>query len=625
MAEILILLQIVLMGLMIYLIISNNKSMRARKVVIDKESTKELEKLYKMRGITLTVPLTEKSRPSSFQEVVGQDKGIKALKAALCGPNPQHVIIYGPPGVGKTAAARLVLEEAKKNSSSPFKKESKFVEIDATTIRFDERGIADPLIGSVHDPIYQGAGSLGVAGIPQPKPGAVTKAHGGVLFIDEIGELHPIELNKLLKVLEDRKVFLDSSYYSSEDPNMPKYIKEVFENGLPADFRLIGATTKSPEDILPAIRSRCVEIFFRALDSDEIIKIGVDASRKAGLKLDKKCEELIGEFCSNGREVINLIQLCSGVALNENRDYITNNDVEWVIENCQYTKRIEEKVFEAPSIGKVNGLAVYGANIGAVMTIEASAKRVKDGVGKLKVSGVVEEESISSNNKKVTRKSMIISSVENVLTILSNIFDIDCKKYDIHVNIPGGSLVDGPSAGIAIATAIYSAIKDMKVNNKVAMTGEVGLLGGVKPIGGVRAKIIGAKKAGASKVIIPKENWSEGLLEVGGIEICPVENIKEVFNMAFINFPISLEEEDLNILCVLYTEDIGGTLQLIFDKKGTLNFRTECEDGDFFYDEIGSVLKIKQMQREKTELFESLEMYYRVFFLGEEFTEDKED
>ena len=548
MAEILILLQIVLMGLMIYLIISNNKSMRARKVVIDKESTKELEKLYKMRGVTLTVPLTEKSRPSSFKEVVGQDKGIKALKAALCGPNPQHVIIYGPPGVGKTAAARLVLEEAKKNSSSPFKKESKFVEIDATTIRFDERGIADPLIGSVHDPIYQGAGSLGVAGIPQPKPGAVTKAHGGVLFIDEIGELHPIELNKLLKVLEDRKVFLDSSYYSSEDPNMPKYIKEVFENGLPADFRLIGATTKSPEDILPAIRSRCVEIFFRALDSDEIIKIGVDASRKAGLKLDEKCEELIGEFCSNGREVINLIQLCSGVALNENRDYITSNDVEWVIENCQYTKRIEEKVFEAPSIGKVNGLAVYGANIGAVMTIETSAKRVKDGVGKLKVSGVVEEESISSNNKKVTRKSMIISSVENVLTILSNIFDIDCKKYDIHVNIPGGSLVDGPSAGIAIATAIYSAIKGMKVNNKVAMTGEVGLLGGVKPIGGVRAKIIGAKKAGASKVIIPKENWSEGLLEVGGIEICPVENIREVFNMAFINFPMSLEEEELNIL-----------------------------------------------------------------------------
>ena len=66
-------------------------------------------------------------------------------------------------------------------------------------LRFDERGIADPLIGSVHDPIYQGAGALGVAGIPQPKPGAVTKAHGGILFIDEIGEFHPIEMNKLVK------------------------------------------------------------------------------------------------------------------------------------------------------------------------------------------------------------------------------------------------------------------------------------------------------------------------------------------------------------------------------------------------------------------------------------------
>ena len=63
------------------------------------------------------------------------------------------MIIYGPPGVGKTAAARVILEEAK-NKISPFRRDAKFVEIDATTVRFDERGIADPLIGSVHDPIY---------------------------------------------------------------------------------------------------------------------------------------------------------------------------------------------------------------------------------------------------------------------------------------------------------------------------------------------------------------------------------------------------------------------------------------------------------------------------------------
>ena len=98
-----------------------------------------------------------------------------------------------------------------------------------TCIRFDERSIADPLIGSVHDPIYQGAGAYGQAGLPQPKPGAVTKANGGVLFLDEIGELHPVQLNKLLKVMEDRKVFFESAYYSKADKNIPEYIQDVYK------------------------------------------------------------------------------------------------------------------------------------------------------------------------------------------------------------------------------------------------------------------------------------------------------------------------------------------------------------------------------------------------------------
>jgi len=191
------------------------KTQQGNKSVVERESRKELEKLQSLRQISLSEPLAEKTRPSSFNEIIGQSEGLKSLKAALCGPNPQHVIVYGPPGVGKTAAARLVLEEAKKNPASPFKNPARFIEVDATTARFDERGIADPLIGSVHDPIYQGAGPMGMAGIPQPKPGAVTKAHGGMLFIDEIGELHPIQMNKMLKVMEDRKVLLESAYYSS--------------------------------------------------------------------------------------------------------------------------------------------------------------------------------------------------------------------------------------------------------------------------------------------------------------------------------------------------------------------------------------------------------------------------
>lgn len=524
------------------------KGQQSSKVVINKENKKEMEKLRKMKSISLTVPLTEKSRPTKFEDVIGQEKGIKALQAAICGPNPQHVIIYGPPGIGKTAAARLVLEDAKKRARSPFNEGSKFVEIDATTVRFDERGIADPLIGSVHDPIYQGAGPLGVAGVPQPKPGAVTKAHGGILFIDEIGELHPIEMNKLLKVLEDRKVFLDSAYYNGEDPNMPLYIKEVFDEGLPADFRLIGATTRNPEEIIPAIRSRCVEIFFRALLPEELQIIAENSINKMGLKICDKALKLVGKYSSNGRDTVNLVQLASGIAINDERNEVSVEDIEWVIENGQYSPRSETRISDKPQIGYVNGLAVYGANMGAVMEIEASAKKIKLRKGILKITGIIEEEEISSTNKKLKRKSTARSSVENVVTVLEKYFNIDCDDYDIHVNFPGGAPVDGPSAGISITTAIYSAIKGIPVDNVVAMTGEISIHGNVKPIGGVNAKIAAAKKAGATKVIIPSDNWQDSFEGIENIKIVPVSNITEVIKEALIhenhkNISISFEPD----------------------------------------------------------------------------------
>ncbi|WP_315067590.1 ATP-dependent protease LonB [uncultured Clostridium sp.] len=547
MTNILMVLQIIVLILMVYVMCNAmNKPQKNREVIIDRENTKELNNLNKLRQITLSKPLTEKSRPSTFDEIIGQEKGIKALKAALCGPNPQHVIIYGPPGVGKTAAARLVLEEARKSKLSPFAEKSKFVEIDATTLRFDERGIADPLIGSVHDPIYQGAGSFGIAGIPQPKAGAVTKAHGGVLFLDEIGELHPIELNKLLKVLEDRKVFLDSSYYSSEDSNMPKYIKEVFDNGLPADFRLIGATTRAPHEIVPAIRSRCVEIFFRALLPEEIEKIAINCVNKVGLKITQDSVEEVSKYCTNGREVINLIQLASGIAINEDREEIILEDIKWVLENGQYNKIVCNKIPSKSKIGVVNGLAVYGANIGMLMPLEVSCKQVNGRRGELKVSGIVEEEEITNNNKKIKMKSTAYASVQNVLTALDNLFDLYTDKFDIHVNIPGGMPVDGPSAGISIATAIYSAITKQKVNRFVAMTGEISILGSVKAIGGVKAKISAAFKGGAKKVIIPQENYEESLSEIGEIEIIPVTNFREVLKFAIEDESVKNEREILS-------------------------------------------------------------------------------
>lgn len=92
---------------------------------------------------------------------------------------------------------------------------------------------------------------------------------------------------------------------------------------------------------------------------------------------------------------------------------------------------------------------------------------------------------------------------------------------------------------------------------------------------------------------------------------------KYYLNENFLALPEQIKNE-LQILCVLFTEEVGGTVRLVFDEAGNLSIQTEAAEEDILYDEIGSVLKVKQIQREKRELFEALEMYFRVFFLGEE-------
>jgi Lon-like ATP-dependent protease len=508
------------------------RTVRTSRSAVDRESKKGLDHLMQLRSVRLTEPLAERTRPTSIDDIVGQKEGLRALRAALCGSNPQHVIIYGPPGVGKTAAARVVLEEAKKNPASPFRPDAKFVEMDATTARFDERGIADPLIGSVHDPIYQGAGAMGVAGIPQPKPGAVTKAHGGILFIDEIGELHPVQMNKLLKVLEDRKVFLESSYYSSEDKNIPKYIHEVFQNGLPADFRLVGATTRTPQEIPPAIRSRCMEIFFRPLLPAEIGEIAAKAMAKIGMEPDGQAVEIVTRYATNGREAVNMIQLAAGLAMSEGRQQLTAADVEWVVHSSQMSPRPDRKVHAEPRVGLVNGLAVFGPNMGALMEIEVTALPARSpGNGTFSITGVVDEEELGSGSKTLRRKSMARSSVENVLTALRRL-GFDTTNADLHINFPGGVPMDGPSAGITIAVAIVSALLDVPVDNRLAMTGEVSIHGKVKPVGGIVAKVEAAKHAGAERVLIPKENWQHLFEELNGIRVVAVETLEEVLEEA---------------------------------------------------------------------------------------------
>lgn len=522
----------VVIGLYFWNLLKNQQS---KKTVMFKESEKETSKLKQMRSIKLSEPLSSLTRPISLNDVVGQSEGIDMLRSALCGVNPQHVIIYGPPGVGKTAAARLVLEEAKNSPWSPFNADSKFVEVDATIMRFDERNIADPLIGSVHDPIYQGAGAMGTAGVPQPKPGACTKAHGGILFLDEIGELHPMQMNKLLKVLEDRKVILESAYYNENDRNIPAHIHDIFLNGLPADFRLVGATTRNPEELPPALRSRCLEVFFKPLEKEDIRLIVINALERLRFKIDEEALAEITRFASNGREAVNMVQLSAGIAQMELQSAITQEVVEKVLNNGRFSPRPDMKPKDQPTIGVVNGLAVYGATAGTVIEVEATSIPVKSGKGVWTVTGVIEEEQVGGAGRSYTRKGMAKGAVENVLTVLRSRYEIDTRDYDIHLNFPGGVPVDGPSAGISMATAVYSSVTQHPVDNLLAMTGELSVQGKVRPVGGILSKIEAARRAGVKRVIIPADNWMATLDGISDIEIIAVRDLDEVLNRAFVD------------------------------------------------------------------------------------------
>ena len=484
--------------------------------------SRELEKLRRMQDIHLAEPLNERMRPSAFEDVIGQADGIRSLRALLCGENPQHVLIYGPPGVGKTCAARLVLEAAKQSPGTPFAPDAPFIEVDATCARFDERSIADPIIGSVHDPIYQGAGPLGVQGVPQPKPGAVTKAHGGVLFLDEIGEMHPVQMNKLLKVLEDRKVMLDSAYYDPDSTAVPRHIHEIFRNGLPADFRLIGATTRSPEEISPALRSRCMEVFFRSLTPKELSSIAAGTASRIGYDIGPEEADAIGRYADCGREAVNIVQMCAGLAQLEERRSITAEDVSWVVRSGHYANHDVQRADRTSRVGAVHGLAVSGLHQGAILDVEAV---VTPGTGMVHVTGIVEEEELGPEGRRMRRKSNARTSAENVRTLLAAL-GYNMTGQDVHINFPGGAPVDGPSAGAAMTLVAVSALTGRPVDGEAAITGEITVHGEIRAVGGVPAKVEAARLAGLTRVLIPRENGAE-ISGGDGMEVVCVRHIRE--------------------------------------------------------------------------------------------------
>jgi len=486
---------------------------------------KKLEDLLELDKRKLSASALQLLRPGSLAEVVGQKSAIASLLAKISSPFPQHVILYGPPGVGKTTVARLALEVAKMRNYTPFAANAPFVEASGATLRWDPRETTNPLLGSVHDPIYQGSRrEFAEGGIPEPKLGLVTKAHGGVLFIDELGEMDAVLQTKLLKVLEDKRFIFESSYFDPSDPSVPAYVKKLFEDGAPADFVLIGATTRDPSEIDAAIRSRCAEVYFEPLSEAQIREIVAGAAKRLGVKLGRRVADLIASYTIEGRKAVQIVADAHGHALFRERQdtaapakaaqlTIGEDDVTTVVQTGRMVPHTPVRAKRSREIGKTLGLAV-AHHVGSLIEIEA-------------VAFVARERGKGTARFNDTAGSMAKDSVFNATSVVRTVAGLDPLDFDLHVNVVGGGNIDGPSAGLGIFFALYSAMTQTPLPQDVALTGELSIAGNVRPVGGIVEKMYAARQAGMRLVLVPRDNERDVDRALGGIEVVAVGNVAE--------------------------------------------------------------------------------------------------
>ncbi len=355
----------------------------------------------------------------------------------------------------------------------------------------------------------------------------MTKAHGGVLFIDELGEMDPLLQTKLLKVLEDKRFTFESSYYDPGDPNVPAYVKKLFTDGAPADFILIGATTRDPAEIDAAIRSRCAEVYFEPLTETQIREIVAQAAKRLEVKLARRIPELVASYTVEGRKAVQILADAQGHALYRELGEapgaaprgaaltIVEQDVRTVVQSGRLSQHSPVRGKRGGAIGAAFGLAV-AHHIGSVIEIEAAAFLAPE-----RRKGTV--------RFNETAGSMAKDSVFNATSVVRAKTGVDPLDYAVHVNVVGGGNIDGPSAGLAVFLALYSAISQTALLQDVAVTGEVSIAGKVRAVGGIPEKLYAARQAGMRLVLVPRENERDVGPGIGGLEVVPVRDVVEAF------------------------------------------------------------------------------------------------
>ncbi|MEM2022329.1 MAG: ATP-dependent protease LonB [Archaeoglobaceae archaeon] len=406
---------------------------------------------------------------------------------------------------------------------------------------------AGALFGDVrHDPFQ--SGGLETPAHERVEAGAIHRAHKGVLYIDEINTLTIESQQKILTAMQEKKFPITGQSERSSGAM-------VRTEPVPCDFILVAAgNLDALMGMHPALRSRIegygYEVYMNDTMPDtpenrkklvrfvaqEVLKDGKiphfdkyavaeiikEARRRAGRR---------GHLTLRLRELGGLVRTAGDIARSEGSNVVK---LEHVLKTKKIAKTIEEQladksierrkdyrlfITEGYEIGRVNGLAVIGESAGVVLPIIAEVTpSMSKNEGRVIATGRLQE---------IAREA-----VANVSAIIKKYSGKDISNMDVHIQFVGTyEGVEGDSASISIATAVISAIEGIPVDQSVAMTGSLSVKGDVLPVGGVTQKIEAAIQAGLRRVIIPKDNIDDVLLDAeheGRIEIIPVSRIEEV-------------------------------------------------------------------------------------------------
>ncbi len=418
---------------------------------------------------------------------------------------------------------------------------------------------AGALLGDVrHDPFQ--SGGLETPAHERVEAGSIHKSHKGVLFIDEINVLRLESQQSLLTALQEKKF----SIVGQSERSAGAMVKT---EAVPCDFILVAAgNLDALAGMHPALRSRIrgygYEVFVKSTMPDNldnrrrmirftaqevfkdgkiphfdmagVVEIVREAQRRAGRR---------GQLTLRLRELGGLIRVAGDIAREQGAPLASAEHVlaakrmarslEQQVADRFIERRRDYKTFvtEGALVGIVNGLAVLNADpsmaefSGIVLPIVAEVTPAQSkNDGKIIATGRLGE--------------IAKEAVQNVSALIKKYTGEDISNYDIHVQFVGTHEgVEGDSASISVATAVISALEEVDVDQTVAMTGSLSIRGQVLPVGGITAKIEAAADMGFRKVLIPKANANDVLIEskyVGRVEIEPVETLKDVLDHALV-------------------------------------------------------------------------------------------